>query len=290
MPTIKEKLQLIRELICFTETGKTGKINETASKHGYKQSNFSKMLKQLENELKLTLLTRLSTGVVLTNDGKQIFEIASQFDNTLQKIKNYSSQSKTSGNVRLWVGDGLASGYISACLPEFYLKYPKISIDINCSIENPQLIHETDIAIVYNRPKSTAKYKISKHILHFGLFASPAYLSRYGYPQSIDDLRQNHLICNRDIFTHTWPQWQKVVKNAAHIAIQTNSAPVLVQVIKDGLGIGLLPKNGYNKDLVELDKFKFNISHPFWIVSHKDNPDASIEALVSHIIASTKNL
>ena len=76
MATIKEELRLIRELLCFTETGKTGKINETASRHGYKQSNFSKMLKQLEAELKLPLLTRLSTGVVLTNDGKEIFEIA----------------------------------------------------------------------------------------------------------------------------------------------------------------------------------------------------------------------
>ena len=81
MATIKDELRLLRELLCFKETGKTGKINETAGKHGYKQSNFSNMLKQLEEELNLPLLTRLSTGVVLTSDGREIFEIASQIEN-----------------------------------------------------------------------------------------------------------------------------------------------------------------------------------------------------------------
>ncbi len=290
MPTIKEELRLIRELLCFTATGKTGKINETASKHGYKQSNFSKMLKQLEAELKLPLLTRLSTGVVLTNDGKEIFEIASQFESTLLKIKNYSSQSKTKGSIRLWVGDGLASGYISSCLPEFYLKYPQISIDICCSVTNPNLIRESDIAVLYQKPSASKKLKISKHILHFGLFAAPSYLARYGYPQNINDLCQNHFLCNRDIFTTTWSNWGKIIHTANHIAVQTNSAPVLAQVIKDGLGIGLLPKTGYSEGLVELSKFKFNISHPFWIVSYKDAPDLPIDALVDHIISSTKNL
>lgn len=290
MATIKDELRLLRELLCFKETGKTGKINETAGKHGYKQSNFSNMLKQLEEELNLPLLTRLSTGVVLTSDGREIFEIASQIENILQRIRTYSKRSKAHGNLRLWVGDGLASGYISGCLPEFYLKYPKISIEICCSIDNPSLIHETDIAILYQKPPQNKKFKISKHILHFALFASPDYLARYGYPQNLEDLCKNHLICNRGIFTDVWPQWQKIIKAAEHIAVQTNSAPVLVQVIKDGLGIGLLPKTGYNEGLVEISKIKFNISHPFWIVSHKDHKDAPIDVLVSHIMESTKNL
>lgn len=290
MATIKEELRLIRELLCFTETGKTGKINETASRHGYKQSNFSKMLKQLEAELKLPLLTRLSTGVVLTNDGKEIFEIASQFESILRKIKSYSTQSKTGGNLRLWVGDGLASGYISSCLPEFYLKYPKISIDICCSINNPNLIRESDIAILYQKPTNNKKFKISKQTLHFGLFAAPSYLSRYGYPQDLEDLRKNHFLCNRDNFTSLWSNWGRLIKSSSHIAVQTNSAPVLAQVIKDGLGIGLLPKSGYSEGLVELNKFKFNISLPFWIISYKDHQDSSVDALVNHIIESTKNL
>ena len=290
MATIKDELRLLRELLCFKETGKTGKINETAGKHGYKQSNFSNMLKQLEEELNLPLLTRLSTGVVLTSDGREIFEIASQIENILQRVRTYSKRSKAHGNLRLWVGDGLASGYISGCLPEFYLKYPKISIEICCSIDNPSLIHETDIAILYQKPPQNKKFKISKHVLHFALFASPDYLARYGYPQNLEDLCKNHLICNRGIFTDVWPQWQKIIKAAEHITVQTNSAPVLVQVIKDGLGIGLLPKTGYNEGLVEISKIKFNISHPFWIVSHKDHKDAPIDALVSHIMESTKNL
>ena len=290
MPTIKDELRLLRELLCFTETGKTGKINEAAGRNGYKQSNFSNIIKQLEQELKLPLLTRLTTGVRLTNDGREIFEIASQIENILQRVRSYSKHSKIHGNLRLWVGDGLASGYISGCLPEFYLKYPKISIEICCSIDNPNLIHETDIAILYQKPQLCKALKISKHILHFSLFASPDYLSRYGYPQSLDDLCKNHLICNRGTFTDTWPLWGQIIKSAEHIAVQTNSAPVLVQVIKDGLGIGLLPQTGYNDDLVKIDKIKLNISHPFWIVSHKDHQNASIEALVNHIIESTKNL
>lgn len=290
--TIKDDAQIIKKLLCFIETCKNGKIKETAAKNGFKQSNLSTMLKELEHDLGVPLLNRFPKGVSLTDSGREILCLANQFYSILHKIRNYASFSqKHAGEVRLWLGDGLASGYISSCLSEFCMRYPNISVNLNCNIEAPQLINETDIAIVYKEPEHNDAVIISKHKLHFGLFASRDYLEKYGEPRNIDELCKNHQICTRANFPDVWPKWRNIIDNAKKISVQTNSAPVLVQVIRDGLGIGLLPRIGYQQDLEELSKIDLKISHPFWIVSHRGSKDAPhIRTLINYIIDSTKNL
>lgn len=290
--TIKEDAQIIKKLLCFVETCKNGKIKETALKNGFKQSNFSCMLKELEDELGLQLLNRHQKGISLTENGKAVLELAGQLYSALYKIRNFSSiTQKNGGEIRLWVGDGLASGYITSCLAEFYLRYPNIFIDINCTIDAPQMINETDIAIVYKEPEENDAVIISKHKLHFGLFASEEYIEKFGSPKNIKDLCENHQICTRVNFASVWQNWNNIIDKAKKIAVQTNSAPVLVQVIKDGMGVGLLPRMGYKQDLVELTKFDLKISHPFWIVSHRKSKDVPyIRTLINYISESTKNL
>lgn len=290
--TIKEDAQIIKKLLCFVETCKNGKIKETAVKNGFKQSNFSCMLKELEDELGQPLLNRHQKGITLTECGKGVLELAGHIYSSLYKIRNYANFSqKNAGEIRLWVGDGLASGYISSSLVEFYLRYPNISININCTIDAPQMINETDIAIVYKEPEENDAVIISKHKLHFGLFASEEYIEKYGIPKNVKDLCDNHQICTRSNFASVWPNWNNILDKAQKIAVQTNSAPVLVQVIKDGMGIGLLPRMGYKQDLIELTKFDLKISHPFWIVSHRKSKDLPhIRALINYISESTKNL
>lgn len=290
--TIKDDAQIIKKLLCFVETCKNGKIKEAAAKNGLKQSNLSSLLKELEIELGIPLLNRLQKGISLTDTGRDILGLAVQFYTLLYKIRNYASVSqRNGGEVRLWLGDGLASGYISSCLGEFSLRYPNISLNLNCNIDAPQLIDETDIAIVYEQPQQNDAVIITKHKLHFGLFASREYIEKHGEPQNIEDLCKNHQICTRANFPSVWPKWCDITNKAKKISVQTNSAPVLVQVIKDGLGVGLLPCIGYKKDLVEISKIDLKISHPFWIVSHRASKDIPhIRTLINYIIESTKNL
>ena len=70
------------------------------------------------------------------------------------------------------------------------------------------------IAIVYKEPMSSESVVISKHNVVFGLFASLEYLAQHGNPQSIEDLLENHYICDRKEYKTEWTAWSKMLKKA----------------------------------------------------------------------------
>lgn len=129
-----------------------------------------------------------------------------------------------------------------------------------------------------------------KHNLRFGLFASMDYLASFGYPKDIEDIQKNHRLCVRSNYREVWGEWCNFVDNCSYVAAETNSSSMLMQLTKDGIGIALHPFSVglKEKNLVYLDKIKFELSHPFWIVSYKDVKDQKkIRVLIDYIKKAT---
>lgn len=291
---IKDKSIWAREILSFLETAKSGSINATAEANAMKQSNLSKTLKTLEARLKCQLLERNYNGVKLTENGREVFKVACDLDKVIYKVKNFTvSDKNVSGKIRLWTSDGLGTGYLSTCLSEFIAKYPDVKIDVVCSLDSPNSISKTDMAVVYNEPEFDDGEVVSRYELKFGLFASMEYLSKFGYPKSIKDLQENHRICDRENFVSVWPQWKKIIEGASHVVATTNSSAMMLRLTRDGVGVGLHPIaiGKRESDLILLSQLGVDISHPFWIVSHKDGQEIpKIKALVDHIKEVTLQL
>lgn len=293
--SIKKDTIILKNLLCFAETTKNGQINSTALKQGMKQSNLSNTIKELEEMFNTKLFNRLHNGITLTETGREVFEIACGIENIIHRVNNFSlSTNKIAGDIRLWTSDGIGTSYISACLPDFYLKYPDVHLDIKCSLESPKIMHEIDMAIVYEEPKplDTDTVVISKNSLKFKLYAAKNYLSKFGYPENLEDLIENHRICTRRNF-ELWPLWNNVLEKSKHITATTNSSSMLLSIVKDGVGISLIPTCIGDKEpeLMQLNKIKFEIEHPFWIISHKDTKDVpKVRALIDYIKDATGKL
>ncbi len=291
---IKDKSIWAKEILSFLETAKNGTINGTAEANAMKQSNLSRTLKNFEEKLHCQLLERNYNGVRLTENGREVFKVACDLDKVIYKVKNFSvSDKNVSGKIRLWTSDGLGTGYLSACLSEFIAKYPDVKIDIVCSLDSPNSISTTDMAIVYDEPEFDDGEIVSRYELKFGLFASMDYLSKFGYPKDIKDLQENHRICDRENFAGVWPQWKKIIEGAKSVVATTNSSAMMLRMTRDGIGIGLHPVaiGKRESELIHLSQLGLKISHPFWIVSHKDGLEISeIKALIEHIREVTLQL
>lgn len=286
---IKDKSIWARDILSFLETAKSGTISKAAQDNAMKQSNLSKSLKNFEERLKCQVLERTHSGVKLTQNGREVFKLACDLDKAIYQVKNFVVSDKMiSGQIRLWTSEGLGTGYLSAFLPEFLNKYPDVKVEIICSLDSPNSIHETDMAIVYNEPDLDEGNIISKYDLKFGLFASMEYLSQFGYPKNLKDLQENHRICDRENFVHVWPKWRKFIDGAKHIATTTNSSAMLLRMTRDGVGIGLHPI-GIGKqesNLIHLSQLNMELSHPFWIISRQESRNQpKIKALIEHILA-----
>ncbi len=291
---IGDKTILLRKILSFDAVAKEGNITAAAEKNGMKQSNISNYISDLEKKIGAKLFERVDRRMMLTEAGKKIYEIGCAIEKGICKVDNYSLQDTTvSGAIRLWTSDGLAAGYLSSCLPGFYSQYPDVKIEIICSINAPDVLYDADLAVVYEEPKHPDAVILFKHNLKFGLFASMEYLSRFGYPRDISDIQENHRLCARSNYKEVWNEWRIFVDGCQNVAAETNSSSMLMQLTKDGIGIALHPLSvgKREKDLVCLEKIKFGVSHPFWIISHRDVKDLKkIRALIDYIKTATAGL
>ena len=222
--SIKQKVSLLKGMLCIAEAYKEGQINAAANRNGMKQSNMSKEIKNFEQFIGIQVFSRTHKGIILTKDGEQLWSKICTVEKILYDLKHFSEiDNKISGSIRLWVGEGIGSAYIASYLSSFYDKYPDVHLDIKCTLETPQLLNDIDIAFVYEQPPQDA-IVLLKNTLKFRLYASKTYLSKFGHPKDLNDLQKNHKICSRKDFAHNWPRWSEFLSEAQHITATTDAS------------------------------------------------------------------
>ena len=141
---IGDQLILLRKILSFAAIAKTA----AALENGMKQSNLSGYVKELEEKVGAKLFEHGDRRMILTEVGKNLYEISCSIEKSVYKINSYKQQNNNvSGAVRLWTSDGLAAAYLSSCLPGFYQLYPDVKIEILCSIEAPSVLYDADLPV-----------------------------------------------------------------------------------------------------------------------------------------------
>ena len=230
-----------KQLLCLAEAVRCGSISRAAEENSIKQPNLSSQISELEKTLQKKLIDRYSKGVGLTAEGEPYCKIANDLKNLLLASENISTEeNKDCGSIRLWTTDGLGSFYLANCFEKFYRKHPRVNLNIKCSINMPEL-HEFDMALLFHKPKTKSLNIVAKRDLYFSLFASKDYINRHGQPKNIKDLCQNHKICANLIYTQGWQKWHNIVKKAKYTTTVNNGSGVLLNLVKAGVGIALIP-------------------------------------------------
>ena len=156
---------------------------------------------------------------------------------------------------------------MAQCFEAFYSKYPKVNLNINCSIDMPEL-HEFDMALLFHKPKVKSLNVVAERNLYFSLFASKDYIARHGMPQNIKDMCKNHKICENLVYTSTWSKWQTIAKKTQYLTTINNGSSVLLNLIKESFGIGLMPIDVAAKEseLIEIKNIIPHLKTKFYLV------------------------
>lgn len=273
---INEQLSITKSLIILKETISTCSFTKAAQRLGMQQPNVSAAMHEFEEKLKVKLFSNVPHGVVPTEAALELNKFALRQQALLHGVQNYSLEAhQYSGCIRLWMTDGLGSFCLARQMTEFCGQFPDVRLEITCSNETPNILaRETDIAIVYKEPLSTESVVISRHDVKFGLFASDEYVLKHGAPKDMEDLLQNHYICDRKEYNTEWKEWDHLLKHAKKVVAVSNSTNVLTQLNRLGIGIGLHPINSGNeeKGMVQVLP-EFTLEHSYWLVSHIDAKD-----------------
>lgn len=172
---------------------------EKASMHlGIKSSCISKQISYLENMLKIKLFKRSHRSLVLTEESHELFKSAQILMGQAEKIEemsNIENKEKEDNTIRIVTTTGAASLLLVQKLKHFVDLYPQYKLRIITSDEKVDLLnHYSDVAILPNVDANQNIMQKKLFTVHIRLFASRAYLDKFGIPKNVDDLDNHRLI------------------------------------------------------------------------------------------------
>lgn len=199
----------IADAALFIRVAKLGTLSAAARERNEPVSQISRAIARMESALGVRLLHRTTHGLSLTDEGdtflnhaRRMLDIAAEMEGDLT-----GKQAAPSGVVRLAVSAILAQQVIAPKLSGLYERYPQLQIDISADDRPVDLARDgIDIAI-RTAPQigdTLVARQIGEHTRN--LYASPAYLEKFGSPQTVNDLAQHRLITNSASPTlNLWP-------------------------------------------------------------------------------------
>ena len=282
----------------FYTVAKEGSISSAAKILYISQPAVTLQIKKLESQLGISLFTRSKHGVILTDEGKVLFEYVKNAidcfnngENALSNLKNLDS-----GTIRIGVSTTICRYILMPYLEKFHATYPKIDIQINNNVST-NIIKELrngnlDMVILF-APQAENKDLIITPIKEVQdiFVGNKEYFNLPKEKISLQDLEQYPLIfpsstsssrayldkCLKDNNVDLKPKLEVVSYN------------LIVDLIKTGFGIGYVTKEFImneldNKTLYEI-KIKEDIPKRSIVIATMDKkePNYSVKKLIELI-------
>ena len=237
-----ESLQSIQ---IFIEVAETQSFTTSARRLGMSPSGVSKSITRLEERLGTRLLSRTTRSVKATEEGFVLLETYKQIINELQEAEERIKRqiTKPSGRLRIQMPLGIGQHVIKPILSEFIEANPGITIDLELSDRETELVDERlDAVIKVGDPPESRIIARKLGTINYIVAASPGYLKKSGKPKTPEDLNKHACLGYFIPYTNRYREW-KFTSNSARKSqmfagrLNINHAPSLIEAAEAGLGI-----------------------------------------------------
>ncbi len=187
------------DLAAFAVLVEAGSFTLAAEQLGCSKGQLSKRISQLETQFSVVLLQRTTRRLNLTAAGAALLPQAQALMVQAERARQALARLKDdiAGPVRMTVQVSLGETVFDGLLQEFSLRYPEVRIELDLSNSYRDLSRDGfDLAIrsdVAIDQRLVAQPLMAWHEL---TCASPAYLERYGEPQTPQALAEHRCLLN----------------------------------------------------------------------------------------------
>lgn len=263
------------DLRYFLAFARAGGMQAAAKILGVNQSTVQRRIAELEECVGQRLVERHLGGYRLTALGEQMLPSAEGVEAAVAAFERHlaACDKGLTGTVRVTCGSSLA-----ACLRQtplidaFHSRYPGLRVELVISERYVDLSKgEADIAIRLGQ--LTDESLVSRKIADasWAVYASQAYVERYGRPVSVEDLNRHLVIgCDGAIANYPAARWMRTVAPHATIAARSEHWQGVMLAVKAGAGLAAMPH--WQGDSVELVRVVDNIGLvlPYYLLMHRD--------------------
>lgn len=238
------------KLRIFHAAAEAGSFTHAGEKLDMSQSAVSRQVSALEQDLNVPLFHRHARGLILTEQGELLFRTAREVLVKLDQVRSrlVETKEKPSGNLRVTTTMGLGTSWLTARLNEFVETYPEVQLELILDDEELDLgMREADVALRIRQPVQPDLIQRKLFTVHFHLYASQAYVKRYGHLESVDALDDHRIIT----FGPSAPSYLRDMNwletagrgagNLRKPALRINNVIAIKRAVERGIGIALLP-------------------------------------------------
>jgi len=235
------------KLRIFHAVADAGSLTHAGDVLHLSQSAVSRQIRALEESLNTTLFHRHARGLILTEQGELLFDATSSMTRRLDtaEARIRDSEEEVFGELRVTTTMGFGTLWLAPRLPQLYKKFPALKIDLNLEERVLDLpMREADVAIRMKEPSQADLIRRKLMTVNMRLYATPEYLAENGTPETIEDLSEHRLICQRVTSTQVSAGAQLVQELLSHdipSLLTVNNYFGALQAVLAGLGIGVLP-------------------------------------------------
>ena len=193
---MKANLQNLETILIFITVAEMGSFTRAAQSLGIQKGRASTAVRRLEEELGVRLLHRTTRSVQMTEDGRAFHARARDLLAGVDDLQSMFAGDCVSlrGRLRVDLPTELARTTIVPALPDFMAAHPELELEVSSTDRQVDLVQEGFDCVLRIGPVGDETL-IARPLgqLRMVNAASPAYLARYGLPQSLNDLRlQGH--------------------------------------------------------------------------------------------------
>lgn len=269
------------ELAIFVAVVESGSFSRAAERLGQANSAISRAVKKLENKLGVNLLNRTTRQLSLTEEGERYFRRVQSVLQEMAAAETEVMETKSTprGTLRVDAATPVVLHFLMPLIKPFRERYPEINLSLVSSETFINLIErKVDVAIRVGKLTDSSLRARPLFKSYRKIIASPDYITRYGKPETVEELR-NHVLLGftEPVSLNTWP-----IASAdgqlfeATPDISSNSGETLKHLCLSGNGIAslsdyMIDKELASGELVDLlaDK-RLPVEMPFSAVYYSD--------------------
>lgn len=248
------KLELLRTFVRVSELSSFTLAGENL---GLPRSTVSEHVQALEALLGTRLLQRTTRKVQATQDGLVLYERSKDLLSHMDEIEGLFRQDEASlaGRIRIDMPNILARRVVMPRLPQFMDRHPNLELEISSTDRRVDLLSEGFDCVVRVGAQPDQSV-VARHLCDVSMIncASPAYLERYGVPQTLEDLAQHRLVHYVGVLGSrsegfVYEENGQIRRVAMAGSVTVNSTDAYESACLGGFGIVQVPNTGLRSHL-----------------------------------------
>lgn len=272
----RKKILNLSGLLALTTIHKHQSKRKAALEMGISVDTLNRHIDYLEDFFKTKLVKNTTKGCALTPKGVSIANTVQDAQNILDTIyqeeeEDHTPTDKYKGEVKIILPLAVSTNLLPFDALDFCDTYPDIrlcsfGVEDSFATEN----EDADLCIYTKRPENLDRYTLLyEKEISLGLFASPHYINRFGYPKDIDDLCENHRLVHKIGSERIINGWKEIFDRSKQIYYKTNSTYSMMQVVRYGVGLGIMPMRFKDEGFIWVDNIISDAKVTFYLVANK---------------------